>query len=76
MKCPLQLISVYLLAAAGANASAVLPSKPFAEALSKRWGTGGSTNNLTVDLGYEIYVGTNNATTGINTFKGFVPILS
>lgn len=43
--------------------------KPFNAIWSKRQ----SSNNspLTVDLGYEVYEGVSNATTKLNTFKGY-----
>jgi hypothetical protein len=43
-------------------------SKPFRELLGKRQST---TSALQVDLGYEVYEGSTNITTGINTWRGY-----
>ena len=43
---------------------------PFDAALRSRQSTGGSSSNLTVDLGYEIYQGYLNSTSGLNIWKG------
>jgi len=61
--------SVWLAAAVVVNSSAIPHAKPFEEAFTKRQSTG--TDRLQVDLGYEIYQGVANATTGLNTFKGY-----
>lgn len=42
---------------------------PFEEALTKRTSQN-SNSSLEVDLGYSVYVGANNATTKINSWKG------
>ena len=44
--------------------------RAFESMLSKRQSTSGS--GLTVDLGYEQYMGVANASTGLNTWKGYV----
>lgn len=41
------------------------------ESLSKRQ-NGNASSSLQVDLGYEIYEGMSNASTGLNTWKGLV----
>jgi hypothetical protein len=43
-------------------------SRPFKNALDARQNAGN--NSLAVDLGYGIYQGYSNASTGINTWKG------
>jgi hypothetical protein len=43
-------------------------SRPFRHALNARQDAGN--NSLTVDLGYGVYEGFSNASTGINTWKG------
>jgi hypothetical protein len=49
---------------------AALPqSQPFREALRYRQST--KNNALEVDLGYGIYQGSSNASTGINTWRGY-----
>lgn len=46
-------------------------NKPFAAAIQARQ-TGGnsSSSSLQVDLGYEIYQGTSNSTSGLNVWRG------
>ena len=52
------------------GAVAALPqSQPFREVLRKRQST--TSNALEVDLGYEVYQGSNNASTGINSWRGY-----
>lgn len=49
---------------------AALPqSQPFREVLRNRQST--TSNALEVDLGYEIYQGSSNASTGINAWRGY-----
>jgi hypothetical protein len=43
-------------------------TQSFGEALSKRQSN--NSNALEVDLGYEVYQGSTNTTTGINTWRG------
>lgn len=59
-----------LLATAAASIvhGSALPSKPFNHLLEKRQTAGSS--SLQVDLGYEVYEGVANASTGLNTWKG------
>ncbi|KAI9759113.1 MAG: hypothetical protein M4579_002560 [Chaenotheca gracillima] len=47
---------------------APIHGNPYGSALNRRQSDGGS--NLTVDLGYEVYEGTYNSTTGLNSFLG------
>lgn len=47
-------------------------SKPFNAVWGKRQSS--SSSPLTVDLGYEIYEGVANATTKLNTFKGYAVV--
>lgn len=68
MKHLLKFISICALVATGVNSVTVLQSNPFENALGKR--QSGGQNSLEVDLGYSVYVGVQNSTTGINTFKG------
>lgn len=59
---------ISLLAFSGAALSSAVPrDQPFKSALQRRQQSG---NSLRVDLGYEIYEGTSNATTGLNVWKG------
>ncbi|KIW70149.1 hypothetical protein PV04_02449 [Phialophora macrospora] len=44
--------------------------QPYPVALGRRQVSGGSSSPLQVDLGYEVYQGYNNATTGLNLWKG------
>lgn len=48
--------------------SAIPRSQPFKNALRARQDAGNT--NLTVDLGYGVYQGYANSSTGINTWKG------
>ena len=67
----IRLLQLCAAAAVAIASPAFLPPvDPFADALGKRQSTG--SNNLTIDLGYAIYQGANNATTGINSWKGSV----
>jgi hypothetical protein len=68
MKHLLKVMSICALAATGVNSAAVLQSNPFENTLRKR--QSGGQNSLQVDLGYSVYVGVQNSTIGINTFKG------
>ena len=68
MKYLLNLISICALAATCVDSAAVLRSNPFENVLRKR--QSGGQNSLQVDLGYSVYAGVQNSTTGINTFKG------
>jgi hypothetical protein len=45
-------------------------SQPFRHALRERQDSG-SSDALTVDLGYGVYQGYSNSTTGINTWRGY-----
>lgn len=63
----------FLFAATAAvlvDASALPYSKPFEHLVQKRQSTGNS--SLQVDLGYDVYEGVTNETTGLNTWKGYV----
>ena len=54
-------------------AAAAVPSynsRPFAASLQRRQSSNSSGQSLQVDLGYEIYQGVANSTTGLNTWKG------
>ncbi|RFU27085.1 hypothetical protein B7463_g9250, partial [Scytalidium lignicola] len=53
-----------------ATAAPWFRSNPFEEALAKRSTSHNNNNNLQVDLGYSVYTGVHNATTGINSWKG------
>ncbi|TKA77913.1 hypothetical protein B0A49_04304 [Cryomyces minteri] len=64
----LPVLSALLLAAAGVNGATIPHSKPFEELLNKRQSNGAT--GLQVDLGYQVYQGVANSTTGLNTFKG------
>lgn len=67
----IRLLQLCAAAAAAIATPAVLPPVgPFTEVLGRRQSTG--SNNLTIDLGYAIYQGANNATSGINSWKGSV----
>jgi hypothetical protein len=44
--------------------------KPYAVALQARQAGGNSSTSLQVDLGYEIYQGVSNSTSGINIWRG------
>ncbi|KAG0651279.1 Secreted lipase [Hyphodiscus hymeniophilus] len=72
MRHLLKLISICALAITTVSSAAVLPSNPFENTLKKRQSSG--QNSLTVDLGYSVYIGVQNTTTGINNFKGSSPI--
>lgn len=65
---------IQVLNLAAAVAALVLPgitalphARPF-DAVKRQ--SNGSSNSLQVDLGYDIYEGVANASTGLNTFKG------
>ena len=59
-----------LLGAASLAAGSALPvGQPFEQVKSKRQAQADS--NLQVDLGYEVYEGYNNQTTGLNIWKGY-----
>ena len=62
------------LGAASLAASAALPvAQPFEQFKAKRQSTNATSNSdLEVDLGYEVYEGYNNQTTGINIWRGYV----
>ncbi|KAK4937190.1 hypothetical protein LTR10_022095 [Elasticomyces elasticus] len=45
-------------------------AKPYAAAIQARQTTANSSSSLQVDLGYEIYQGTFNSTSGLNLWKG------
>ena len=66
-----------LLSSCASFAATVIASpfpngKPFHAVWSKRQSS--SSSPLTVDLGYEVYQGVANATTKLNTFKGYATI--
>lgn len=44
--------------------------KPYAAALHARQSSSGNSSSLQVDLGYEVYNGYSNATSGLNIWKG------
>jgi hypothetical protein len=62
------------LGAASLAASAALPAaQPFEHFKAKRQSSNATSNSdLEVDLGYEVYEGYNNQTTGINIWRGYV----
>ena len=65
-------LQIFVLGAAFVELVAATPllnPKPFDALLSKRQST--STSGVIVDLGYEIYQGVANASTGLNTWKGY-----
>ncbi|KAI9815795.1 MAG: hypothetical protein M1827_002191 [Pycnora praestabilis] len=53
-----------------AGAKSFGSSQPFRAAFSKRQNSGNSSSSLQVDLGYEVYNGVSNSSTGLNTWKG------
>lgn len=57
------------IVSAASAASALMPSQPFGKLLSQKQQSPAS-DALDVDLGYAIYRGFANATTGINTWRG------
>jgi carboxylesterase type B len=59
-----------ILASCQLALTATTISKPFEESLRKRQATNSSAFPLQVDLGYSIYEGVNNATSGINLWSG------
>ena len=63
------LLALLLTVAPEAFSSALPRADPFKQVRSKRQSTG--SNDLSVDLGYEIYQGVSNASTGLNTWKGY-----
>lgn len=67
MLYPGALILLQVAAAALVDCS-VLPSRPFDQLKEKRQATTNST--LQVDLGYEVYQGVSNQSTGLSTWKG------
>ena len=46
-------------------------ARAFDSVLAKRQSTSTPSSNLVVDLGYEQYMGVANASTGLNTWKGY-----
>jgi hypothetical protein len=62
------------LGAASLAASAALPvAQPFENFKAKRQSSNATSNSdLEVDLGYEVYEGYKNQTTGINIWRGYV----
>jgi len=64
------------LGAASLAASAALPAaQPFEHFKAKRQSVNATSNSdLEVDLGYEVYEGFTNQTTGINIWRGYVKI--
>jgi hypothetical protein len=68
------LIGAFLSAASLAVSTAVPIAQPFENVKAKRQSTNVTTSasNLEVDLGYEIYEGYGNQTTGINIWRGYV----
>lgn len=61
------------LGAASLAASAAVPAQPFEHFNAKRQSSNvTSSSNLEVDLGYEVYEGFTNQTTGINIWRGYV----
>jgi len=55
------------------SASPYINSRPFHAALNER-ATSDNSSSLVVDLGYELYQGVANSTTGLNTFKGYLSV--
>lgn len=74
MRLTTSLLSVALLAGVSSARSASRNARPFADALQKRQGVYGaapsSERNLTIDLGYEVYQGVSNGSTGLDTWFG------
>lgn len=65
------LLTACALLATALAAAVSFNKDPFREALSKRQAPAVSTSSLTVDLGYEIYHGVANSSTGLNDFLGY-----
>lgn len=57
--------------AAAVGASPYSSPRPFDAVLSRRQNAVNATSSLTVDLGYEVYQGVDNPSTGLHTFKGY-----
>lgn len=57
--------------AAAVSASPYSNPRPFDAVLSRRQNVVNATSSLTVDLGYEVYQGVDNTSTGLRTFKGY-----
>ena len=65
----MQLLSLFAgILSVSCTAAALPQSEPFRELLRKRQST--TSDGLEVDLGYEIYRGVGNSSTGINTWRG------
>ncbi|KAA6409585.1 MAG: hypothetical protein FRX48_06196 [Lasallia pustulata] len=63
------LASCAILATA-VSASSYIHHRPFHAAISRRQNHVNATSSLTVDLGYEVYQGVDDTSTGLHTFKG------
>jgi hypothetical protein len=67
------LVGAFLGAASLAASAAVPIAQPFQHFNAKRQTTNVTSNSdLEVDLGYEVYEGYSNQTTGINIWRGYV----
>ena len=67
----LAIVNIVLLCIPGAITAPAYGANPFVASLSKRQNQGqNGSSNLQVDLGYEIYEGFANATTGLNIWRG------
>jgi len=65
------LVGAFLGAVSLAASAAVPVSQPFEHVKAKRQSTNAtSSSGLEVDLGYEVYEGYSNQTTGINIWRG------
>ena len=65
-----RLLSLCAIVAAAVSASAYSSPRPFDAVLSRRQTVVNATSALTVDLGYEVYHGVDNMSTGLHIFKG------
>lgn len=62
---------VALLWLCSAKSGSEYNRRPFAAALQARQNGGSTASPLRVDLGYEIYDGYLNSTSGLNTWRGY-----
>lgn len=69
MRLPASSVAVLNVAAVALASAIPKDALPF-EAVKREINTTVVNNNLRVDLGYEVYEGVFNATTGINAWKG------
>jgi hypothetical protein len=67
------IVGAFLGAASLAASAAVPVAQPFQHFNAKRQSVNATgSSDLEVDLGYEVYEGYNNQTTGINIWRGYV----